>query len=93
MHYGGRSWPLVVVMFSNLAATILFGGGLMLLAVAAVETVYSASDPDAHTWFTAAASGALTGLGITSLLSSAGPMILTASINKIFRRRCRTCGR
>lgn len=93
MHYGGRSWPLAVVMVSNLSATILFGGGLTLLIVAAVETIYSSSNTGAHTWFTAETSGALTGLGVAFLLSSAGPMILTASINKLFRRHCKTCGR
>ena len=92
-HYGGRSWPLAVVMLSNLSATVLFGGGLMLLIVAAVETIYAASNPDALSWFTAEASTAITGLGVASLLSSAGPMILTASINKLLRRRCGKCGR
>ena len=93
LHYGGRNWPLAVVMLSNLSATILFGGGLTLLIVAAVETIYSSSNPGAHTWLTAEASGALTGLGAAFLLASAGPMILTASINRMFRRRCKTCGR
>ena len=93
VYYGGRTWPLVVVMFSNFGATTLFGGGIMLLGVAAVETGYLAIAPTSHSWFTSEVSAVLTAYGFLSLLASAVPILATAGINKLYRRRCKTCGR
>ena len=91
--YGGRTWPLVAVMLSNLTAVVFFGGGLMLCAVAGLEAVYSQASPDAATWFTHEAGVALRGYGITAFLGSVVPMAITVVINRRYRNRCKTCGR
>ena len=90
--YGGRSWPLVAVMISNLTATTLFGGSLMLCLVVATETVYALVNPSKFTWFSAEASSALVGYAVIAFFSSAMPILITIGINKLYRRRCRTCG-
>ena len=92
-HYGGRSWPLAAVMVSNLAATTLFGGSLMLFLVAFIEMLYARLNPDEFTWFGPEAAMALVSYGAVAFVSSIVPMLITAGINKLYRRRCKTCGR
>ena len=92
-HYGGRSWPLALVMLSNLAATTLFGGSLMLFLVALAETVYAILSPDGFTWFGPEAAQALIAYGAIAFVGSVVPMLLTMGINRLYRRRCKTCGR
>lgn len=92
-YYGGRSWPLALVMLSNLAAVTLFGGALMLFLVAFVEMLYARLNPDEFTWFGPEAAMALITYGAIAFVGSIVPMLVTAGINKVHRRRCKTCGR
>ncbi len=91
--YGGRSWPLLVVMVSNLIATTLFGGSIMLFLVAATETVYAYVNPGTFTWFAPEAAQALVGYGAIAFLASVLPVLLTIGINHRYRRKCKSCGR
>ena len=92
-HYGGRSWPLFVVVICNLSAVTLFGGAVMLLVVAGVETAYTILASDQATWFSAEAGSALAGYSGISFVASIVPMVATWAINRMYRRRCKSCGR
>ncbi len=92
-HYGGRNWPLAAVMLCNLTATTLFGGSLMLLLVALVETTYAAANPDRFTWFSVGAAQALLSYAAIAFFGSLVPMLATMVLNRIYRRRCKTCKR
>ena len=92
-HYGGRSGLLALVMISNLAAVTLFGGAVMLLVVAGVETAYAILASDKATWFSAEAGSALAGYAAICFVASIIPVVITAAINRMYRRRCKTCGR
>lgn len=75
--YGGRTWPLALVMMLNLVAVTLFGGGVMLLLL-------GLADYTGRSMVTIAA---------LSLGVSLVPMATTALLNRKYRRRCQTCGR
>ena len=92
-HYGGRSWPLALVMLSNLAAVTLFGGAILLFLVALIEMLYARLNPDEFTWFGPEAAMALVSYGAVAFVGSIVPMLVTMVINKLYRRRCKTCGR
>ena len=68
--YGGSSWCLAAVMLSNLTSVVLFGGGLMLIAVATAEYCYALMSPERYTWFTGEAWRALTGYGAVAFCAS-----------------------
>ena len=91
--YDGRTGLLLAVMISNLTAVTLFGGGIMLLLVVAIEFAYSLVRPDNATWFSTEAASALAGYGGICFVASVVPIGLTSMINRFYRRRCRTCGR
>ena len=91
--YGGSSWCLAAVMLSNLTSVVLFGGGLMLIAVATAEYCYALMSPERYTWFTGEAWRALTGYGAVAFFASVVPVFVTGRLNAAFRRRCRTCDR
>ena len=91
--YGGRTWPLAVVIACNLAATTLFGGSVAILLVTATETLYAVMHPDKFTWFNADAASALVGYAALAFFASIFPILLSIGINRRYRRRCRTCGR
>ena len=75
--YGGRTWTLALVTILNLVAVTLFGGGLMLLLLAAGNDAWRAMVTDAALY----------------LGASLVPMVATALLNRKYRRRCTTCGR
>ena len=91
--YGGRSWPLAAVMLCNFTSVVFFGGSLMLFAVALIETVFLLLNPGLFTWFGSEAARALVSYGAIAFFASIFPMLLTAGINRLYRRRCRSCGR
>lgn len=91
--YGGRTWPLVVLIASNLAATTLFGGSLAILLVTATETLYALLNPDRFSWFSAEASSALIGYAAIAFFGSMFPILLSIGINRRYRLRCKNCGR
>ena len=91
--YGGRSGLLLAVMISNLTAVTLFGGGIMLLLVTAIEFTYTLVKPNAATWFSSEAATALAAYGGICFVASVVPMGMTSMINRFYRKRCRTCGR
>ena len=91
--YGGRSWCLAAVMLSNLTSVVLFGGGLMLILVAAAEYCYALTSPERYTWFTGEVLRALIAYGTVAFFASFVPVFVTGRLNAAFRRRCRTCGR
>ena len=62
--YGGKVSVLLAVMCCNLLAVTLFGGGLMLFVVAAVEWVFAARNPHEATWFSEEARDGAARLGI-----------------------------
>ena len=91
--YGGRNGLLLAVMIANLASVTLFGGGIMLLLVTAIEFTYALVKPDAFTWFSSEAASALAGYGGICFVASIVPMAMTSLINRFYRVRCKTCGR
>ena len=91
--YGGRCGLLLAVMIANLTAVTLFGGGIMLLLVTAIEFTYALVKPDAVTWFSSEAGTALAGYGGICFVASIVPVAVTNMINRFYRNRCKTCGR
>ena len=65
----------------------------MLLVVAGVETAYAILASDKATWFSAEAGSALAGYGGICFVASIVPMVATWAINRMYRRRCKSCGR
>ena len=61
--------------------------------MALIETAFALANPDQFTWFGPEAARALIGYGAIAFFASIFPMALTAGINKLYRQRCKTCGR